>query len=78
MDYRNRSKSPPRQLSSRLTFGANLMTVTSAAPARPVRASREERKVLIGALVGTTIEWYDFFICARAAGLIRASNTSHR
>jgi len=54
------------------------MTVTSAAPARPVRASREERKVLIGALVGTTIEWYDFFICAQAAGLIRASNTSHR
>ncbi|WP_420734607.1 MFS transporter [Brevibacterium luteolum] len=48
------------------------MTVTSAAPARPVRASREERRVLIGTLVGTTIEWYDFFIYAQAAGLILA------
>jgi hypothetical protein len=26
---------------------------------------REERKVLAGTLVGTTIEWYDFFIFAQ-------------
>ena len=32
--------------------------------------TREERKVLAGTLVGTTIEWYDFFIYAQAAGLI--------
>ncbi|OFR88305.1 L-Proline/Glycine betaine transporter ProP [Micrococcus lylae] len=33
---------------------------------------REERKVLAGTLVGTTIEWYDFFIYAQAAGLVLA------
>ncbi|MDO5453836.1 MAG: MFS transporter [Corynebacterium sp.] len=32
----------------------------------------EHRKVLAGALVGTTIEWFDFFIYAQAAGLIFA------
>ena len=31
---------------------------------------REERRVLAGTLVGTTIEWYDFFIYAQAAGLV--------
>ncbi|MEX3566691.1 MFS transporter [Micrococcus endophyticus] len=31
---------------------------------------REERKVLTGTMVGTTIEWYDFFIYAQAAALI--------
>ncbi|WP_221585142.1 MFS transporter [Microbacterium sp. G2-8] len=34
---------------------------------------REERRVLAGTLVGTTIEWYDFFIYAQAAGLVFAS-----
>lgn len=33
----------------------------------------EHRKVLSGALVGTTIEWFDFFIYAQAAGLIFAT-----
>ncbi|RBP65047.1 putative MFS family arabinose efflux permease [Brevibacterium sanguinis] len=33
----------------------------------------EERKVLAGTLVGTTIEWYDFFIYAQAAGLVLAA-----
>ena len=32
--------------------------------------TREERRVLAGTLVGTTIEWYDFFIYAQAAGLV--------
>ncbi|GAA3670954.1 MFS transporter [Arthrobacter ginkgonis] len=32
----------------------------------------EERKVLAGTMVGTTIEWYDFFIYAQAAGLVLA------
>ncbi|MGH3712544.1 MAG: MFS transporter [Micromonosporaceae bacterium] len=36
------------------------------------RPSAEQRKVLAGALVGTTIEWYDFFIYAQAAGLVFA------
>lgn len=35
--------------------------------------SREEKRVLAGTLVGTTIEWYDFFIYAQAAGLILAT-----
>ncbi len=34
--------------------------------------SREEKKVLAGTLVGTTIEWYDFFIYAQAAGFVLA------
>ncbi len=33
---------------------------------------REERRVLAGTMVGTTIEWYDFFIYAQAAGLVLA------
>lgn len=37
------------------------------------RVSREEKKVLAGTLIGTTIEWYDFFIYAQAAGLILAT-----
>lgn len=37
------------------------------------KVSREERKVLAGTLIGTTIEWYDFFIYAQAAGLILAT-----
>lgn len=32
----------------------------------------EDRRVLTGTLVGTTIEWYDFFIYAQAAGLVFA------
>ncbi|MBB6121745.1 MFS transporter [Nocardiopsis algeriensis] len=34
--------------------------------------TREKRKVLAGTMVGTTIEWYDFFIYAQAAGLVLA------
>jgi hypothetical protein len=30
----------------------------------------EENKVLAATLVGTTIEWYDFFVYAQAAGLV--------
>ncbi|MET4060915.1 metabolite-proton symporter [Arthrobacter sp. UYP6] len=45
---------------------------TAAAPSTG-RMTREERKVLAGTLVGTTIEWYDFFIYAQAAGLVLAT-----
>ncbi|MFE6448957.1 MFS transporter [Nocardiopsis dassonvillei] len=34
--------------------------------------TRERRRVLAGTMVGTTIEWYDFFIYAQAAGLVLA------
>jgi len=37
---------------------------------RKMRA--EERRVLAGTLVGTTIEWYDFFIYAQAAAFVLA------
>ncbi|WP_233195630.1 MFS transporter [Corynebacterium sp. 13CS0277] len=32
--------------------------------------TKEHRRVLAGSMVGTTIEWFDFFIYAQAAGLI--------
>lgn len=39
----------------------------------PQQLKKEERKILGATLVGTTIEWYDFFIYAQAAGLIFAA-----
>ncbi|TFC31969.1 MFS transporter [Cryobacterium sp. TMT2-18-3] len=44
---------------------------TSAAKATAAKR-HEERRVLAGTMVGTTIEWYDFFIYAQAAGLVLA------
>lgn len=41
---------------------------SSIGDARP--AARESRKVLAATLVGTAIEWYDFFIYAQVAGLV--------
>jgi MFS family permease len=41
-----------------------------APPAVPGKLSGEEQKVLASTLVGTSIEWYDFFIYAQAAGLV--------
>lgn len=38
-----------------------------------IDARREQRRVLAGTVVGTSIEWYDFFIYAQAAGLVLAS-----
>ena len=48
------------------------MTSTTHEIERTGRMSSEERKVLAGTLVGTSIEWYDFFIYAQAAGLVLA------
>lgn len=45
---------------------------TSATPALTPQRRAEQRKVLAGTLVGTSIEWYDFFIYAQAAGLVLA------
>lgn len=41
---------------------------------QPITATeqREQRRVLVGTLVGTSIEWYDFFIYAQAAALVLA------
>ncbi|UBH25333.1 MHS family MFS transporter [Micrococcus porci] len=50
------------------------MSHTVASPAvAAARDPREERKVLAGTLVGTTIEWYDFFIFAQATALVFAT-----
>nr|WP_314843039.1 MFS transporter [uncultured Microbacterium sp.] len=48
--------------------------MTSAVSARRStdRMPAEERRVLASTLVGTSIEWYDFFIYAQAAGLVLA------
>ena len=48
------------------------MTSTVNDAPRTTRMPAEERKVLAGTLVGTSIEWYDFFIYAQAAGLVLA------
>jgi MFS family permease len=46
------------------------MTATTVAPLSAQQHSAELRKAVIAATVGTTIEWYDFFIYGTAAGLV--------
>ena len=48
------------------------MSLTTASTAPMSAKRKEERRVLAGTMVGTTIEWYDFFIYAQAAGLVLA------
>ncbi|MHA7142133.1 MULTISPECIES: MFS transporter [unclassified Arthrobacter] len=49
------------------------MTSSSTSVGQPKqRVTREERKVLAGTLVGTTIEWYDFFIFAQLTATVLA------
>ncbi|TFC65053.1 MFS transporter [Cryobacterium sp. TMT2-15-1] len=49
------------------------LTTDQTSAAKATAAKRhEERRVLAGTMVGTTIEWYDFFIYAQAAGLVLA------
>ncbi len=51
------------------------MALASERPEAQSRSgmSSEDRRVLAGTMVGTTIEWYDFFIFAQAAGIVFAS-----
>ncbi|EWT05446.1 MFS transporter [Intrasporangium chromatireducens Q5-1] len=45
----------------------------SKEPSVPGTSSlREQRRVVMATIVGTTVEWYDFFIYAAAAGLVFA------
>jgi MFS family permease len=46
------------------------MTTTTIAPLSDAQHSAELRKAVIAATIGTTIEWYDFFIYGTAAGLV--------
>ncbi|KQW06757.1 MFS transporter [Leifsonia sp. Root4] len=39
---------------------------------RPATSQRELRRVAMATVIGTTIEWYDFFLYASAAGLVFA------
>lgn len=54
-------------------------TTDTTAPNSPTGSNTHQpmtpahRKVLAGSMVGTTIEWFDFFIYAQAAGLIFAT-----
>ena len=48
------------------------MTSSNPGIAPTGRMPAEERRVLASTLVGTSIEWYDFFIYAQAAGLVLA------
>ena len=48
------------------------MALTTERTAGASAKRLEERRVLAGTMVGTTIEWYDFFIYAQAAGLVLA------
>ena len=47
-----------------------MSTLASAVALHQSSTSREERKVLAATLVGTAIEWYDYFIYAQAAALV--------
>ncbi|MBT2521082.1 MFS transporter [Arthrobacter sp. ISL-28] len=46
---------------------------TTHAPPVRQRMSQADRRVVAGTMIGTTIEWYDFFIFAQAAGVVFAS-----
>lgn len=46
---------------------------TAVSSTDPTPITPEHRRVLAGAMVGTTIEWFDFFIYAQAAALIFAT-----
>ena len=46
--------------------------MATSTPLRPAEKRKEERKVLAGTLVGTTIEWYDFFIFAQLTATLLA------
>nr|WP_174505950.1 MFS transporter [Acinetobacter sp. Marseille-Q1620] len=43
---------------------------TSVSVAPTDKLSADERKVAFATIIGTTVEWYDFFIYAAAAGLV--------
>lgn len=39
-------------------------------PTGTIAASKDRRRVVFATVVGTTVEWYDFFLYAQAAGLV--------
>lgn len=55
------AKEPPLTHHDPTTTTSNLRTIDQ---------KREQRRVIAGTVIGTSIEWYDFFLYASAAGLI--------
>jgi metabolite-proton symporter len=51
-------------------WGRVALTTTAAAAAPPAASPATLRKVIVGSLIGTTIEWYDFFLYGTAAALV--------
>lgn len=47
---------------------------SSLTPTGTISSSTDRRRVAFATVVGTTVEWYDFFIYAFAAGLVFATN----
>ena len=47
-----------------------MVTATSITTLPPSEHSAQLRKAVIASTIGTTIEWYDFFIYGTAAGLV--------
>jgi MFS family permease len=64
------AQDPGQRLPRTTEFSMPAHPPTAPATRRPI--TREERRVLLGTLAGTTIEWYDFFIYAQAATLVLA------
>lgn len=48
------------------------MAITQDRNSKTAEIRRQQRRVRAGTMAGTTIEWYDFFIYAQAAGLVFA------
>src|ERR1700743_1048697 len=47
-----------------------MASITDYGSLSSIEHGRELRKAVIAATVGTTIEWYDFFLYGTAAGLV--------
>ncbi|MBG7588545.1 MFS transporter [Rothia kristinae] len=62
----------PEDVSSeaRLPEAAHHDPTTTTAALRTIDQRREQRRVIAGTIIGTSIEWYDFFLYASAAGLV--------
>ncbi|WP_341872846.1 MFS transporter [Leucobacter insecticola] len=54
-----------------MAYTARESTLTPP-PATTSTSAKERRKVVAASIIGTTIEWYDFFIYAFAANLVLA------
>ena len=46
------------------------MSTSPFTPTGSIRSHTDRRRVVFATVIGTTVEWYDFFIYASAAGLV--------